>query len=358
MTTSPGLRWIGVDAARGLALVGMMAVHILPSRDPDDSISTAYFLASGRSSALFAILAGVGLALAYGRDQAPEGTELRKARAGIVARAAVIGFIGLLLGEIDSGVAVILVNYGFLFLAGALLVGLSRRAALVTGAIWVVVAPLLSHWLRGQLPDPALYVPGIDELADPITFLREIFLTGYYPVAVWIAYLLIGLGLGRGKRPGWGVVGVGIALAGVAKFGSSLLLELVDPDLGEIPIQFFGTTPTSSAWFLALSTPHSGTPFDLAHTIGTSLAVVGICSLIDKALGWIAAAGAMTLSLYTFHVVALSAGPNASPMDLFVIHALAAIFLGWVWRRLVGKGPLESLTANVSQTARQLIGQR
>ena len=42
-----------------------------------------------------------------------------------------------------------------------------------------------------------------------------------------------------------------------------------------------GTTPTNGSWeWLLVDAPHSGTPFDLAHTIGTALAVIGLCLLL------------------------------------------------------------------------------
>ena len=59
-------RILGVDAARGVALIGMMSIHIAPAIGTDGSTSTTYLIASGRSAALFALLAGVGLALASG----------------------------------------------------------------------------------------------------------------------------------------------------------------------------------------------------------------------------------------------------------------------------------------------------
>ena len=57
----------GVDAARGLALAGMFAVHLLPATDPDGTSTWAEEIARGRSSAAFALLAGVALSLAHGR---------------------------------------------------------------------------------------------------------------------------------------------------------------------------------------------------------------------------------------------------------------------------------------------------
>lgn len=353
-------RLIGVDAARGLALIGMMAVHILPSRDPDRTISTAYLIASGRSSALFAVLAGVGLALAYGRTDPPEGEGLRSAATAVVVRAAVIGLIGLFLGELQSGVAVILVNYGFLFLLASVFLGLRAKPLLWMGSVWIVVGPVLSHLIRMGLPDPNLAVPGFDMVVQPGLLLREVFFTGYYPLFSWMAYLWVGMGLGRLrlKAHALKVLLVGGALAVVAKFGSALLLGPLGGSqfLDELPIQFFGVTPTTTWWYLAVSTPHSATPFDLAHTIGTSLLVIGACLLIAGFVHWIAAAGAMTLSIYTFHVAALATEAGRDDrMSLFLIHASVAIAFGLLWRHFVGRGPLESMTATLSQTAREVM---
>ena len=48
-----------------------------------------------------------------------------------------------------------------------------------------------------------------------------------------------------------------------------------------------GTTPTGTWWWLATVAPHSGTPLDLAQTIGSAMAVIGVCLLVTR----IAAAG-------------------------------------------------------------------
>lgn len=48
-------RLLGLDAARGVALLGMMAVHALLLVDDDGNPTTAFTLAAGRSAALFAV---------------------------------------------------------------------------------------------------------------------------------------------------------------------------------------------------------------------------------------------------------------------------------------------------------------
>ena len=67
-----GRRLQAVDAARGVALIGMMAVHVLPATDAAGDISWAHELARGRASAAFAVLAGVAIALSTGGTTPPK----------------------------------------------------------------------------------------------------------------------------------------------------------------------------------------------------------------------------------------------------------------------------------------------
>lgn len=357
-------RLIGVDAARALALIGMMSVHLLPGTDPDGSASTAYLISSGRASALFAVLAGVGLALANGATRPPTGNARLAAVAGIVGRAAVLGLIGLFLGDLDSGVAVILVNYAFLFLVATAFIGMSARGLWVRALGWALVVPAIAFWLRLFIPDSFGSVPGFVELVDPLGFLGEVFLTGYYPVFPWIAYLLAGMAAGRsnlGSRrvAGW-LLGGGVLLAVAAKLISGALLASFAPaDLAN-PVQFFGVTPTDSWWYLAVATPHSGAALDLLHTIGTSFAVLGACLLLAAAgrwlVAWLAAAGGMTLSLYTSHVLALTAGWGLDDRpSLLIWHVVVAVLIGLLWRSLVGRGPLETFAASVAGVLKSAV---
>ena len=63
----PRKRLTGIDAARGLALIGLTAIHFLPAENEQTHEATlSWTLFSGDSAALFALLAGVGLAFATG----------------------------------------------------------------------------------------------------------------------------------------------------------------------------------------------------------------------------------------------------------------------------------------------------
>lgn len=366
------MRIIGLDVARCLALVGMIATHTLVALDLD-GVRLPQQIAGGRASALFAVLAGVSLTLMTGGPKPVTGTEREARTGGLIVRALIIATIGLLLGDLGSGIAVILTYYGVLFLAGLPFLGLSARALAVWAGGWLVVAPVVSHLLRPLLPEPTLASPSFAMLAAPWRLLTELTFTGYYPVATWLAYLLAGMAIGRLdlRRPRAAaelvVGGTLLALAGwfcsealTSRPAAARALRATydSPDTLALDLThgLFGTTPTGSWWWLTVHAPHSGTPFDLAHTTGCALAVIGGCLLLarlaPRAAGIAFGAGAMTLTLYTLHVVLRT--PSlwyADGTGNFVRHTLLVLVIGALfgWRRL--RGPLETLVRRAADGA-------
>jgi len=375
----PG-RITGVDIARCLALLGMMATHILYATDPSgDRVTWHQQIAGGRSAALFAVLAGVSVALVTGRGQPLHGRGLSAARAGLVARALAIGLVGLLLGELGSGVAVILTYYAMLFVLALPFIGLGARALAALAVGWALLAPVLSHLVRAQLDPPLLVSPSVELLVgEPVALLTELTLTGFYPAFSWLAYLFAGMAVGRcrldSNRVAVRLTLLGGALALVTWSLATLLLHrggglavLESSVPKSFPLEgsleqglvhgFYGTTPPTSWWWLTVWAPHSSTPIDLLHTIGTSLLVLGLSllagRLLPRLLGVLFAAGTMTLTLYTLHVWALSAelGPPRGTWALYAAHVGATLVLGALWRWSVGRGPLERAVAAASRTA-------
>jgi uncharacterized membrane protein len=80
----PVARVGGVDVARGLALLGMFAVHVLPTFTGDGGPTTATVIAGGRSAATFVLVAGIGLAFVSGGRRAVRGAERIGVGAGTV----------------------------------------------------------------------------------------------------------------------------------------------------------------------------------------------------------------------------------------------------------------------------------
>jgi uncharacterized membrane protein len=336
-----GRRLAGVDAARGVALLGMMSVHIVPRLDADGSVSLAYLLASGRASALFAVLAGVGLALA------------RATPGGACARAAVVAAIGLTLGLVDAPVAIILVHYGVLFCCAAPFLRLPARVLGPLAAAWLVLSPVLAHLLRPLVPPGPGGNPSWLSLSDPARLLTELVLTGYYPVLQWAGYLLAGLAVGRLALQRTAVASALLAAGALVATAAAVVSAALLGPLGgsafvDTSLRTYGTTPTGTWWWLAVASPHSGTPFDLLHTAGSAVAVLGGWLLLARAartaLVPLAAAGSMTLTLYSLHVLALGLGLRS-----LAAHAVLAVAGATLWRSTGQRGPLEALATRAAR---------
>lgn len=370
-------RIVGVDIARFVALAGMMATHIVPAFDAGTSdLAFAHTLAGGRASALFAVLAGVSLALTTGRTTPVRGRTFGSAAVGVAVRALLIAGIGLALGRYDSGIAVILTYYAVLFVLGIPFLLLTARWLFLLAGAWLVVVPVLAQLIRRRLPERGYDNPSFRSLQDPAQLLGELTFTGAYPAVPWLAYLLVGMAIGRTDLTRWrtpavlAVVGAVLVAAsvlisdallgrpgvkaGLAElFGGSYALERFQAD------GFPGSTPTDSWWWLAVRSPHTATPFDLAQTIGSAMVVIALC----LALGWLLpsiahvlfGAGAMTLTLYSVHVLLRVQVWNGESTATYVGQVLAALVTGAVFRLLRRRGPLESVVGSASRAVRRLV---
>lgn len=390
--SSSGGRLHGVDAARGLALLGMMATHLLPIFESDSTLTPTWIglVFSGRASALFAVLAGVGLALSTGREIPRQGSALGTARRGVAMRALVIAVIGLTLGSLEVNLAIILVNYAFLFLCALPFLGLRAKPLFGWALGWILVSPVLAYLTRPWLlaADPPLQLGHNavwDDLATPGALLADVFFTGYYPVLQWISYFLVGLAVGRlslaSKAMPVILLASGAVVAIAAKALGTFLMEdaggrqaveavLADPRYpveSLLQVNMTGVDQQGSWWWLASAAPHSGTTLDLLHTASTAVAVLGVFLLIGVLARWLnldlllplRGAGAMTLTLYTAHVWAAAAAyrqplpPGWTDDGVYFAHAATAVLVGMIFIALNWRGPLEWL----AHAARNLGGQ-
>jgi len=233
----------------------------------------------------------------------------------------------------------------------------------------------VSHLLRRGSSPPVVEEPGGSDVVV------DLLLTGTYPVLTWTAYLFAGLAIGRLHLGRLGVavrlLVVGSAVAIAAKVVSAVLLGAVggaerleasdvglyEPVDDALASGLFGVTPTGDWRWLTISAPHSGTTLDLLHTIGTSMAVLGVGLLLARLLPRtlllpFAAAGSMTLTLYTLHVLVLTDGSPflmSYRLNLWLLHVAVALVLATVWRTTIGRGPLEAVAAAADGGARQLV---
>lgn len=375
-------RLIGVDAARGLALIGMMAIHILPSATETVEPTLVWTLFSGVSATLFALLAGLTLAFMTGGSRPISGNALTASRAGLVVRAALIAALGLLLAYVDPPAAIILAYYGVMFLLAIPLLRLSVKALVALALAIAILGPVLMHLMRDALPHLDGYDPTFTTLVtEPITFASAVLFTGSFPVIPWMAYVCAGLAIGRldlrdkGTQVRLFLTG---ALVAVAAWLTSMLLQgplggreqlLVATPWTATEIEWFITwgpypeLPTTTWWWLTVMAPYTATPFEVLNAAGVAMAALGAMLLIGSWAGTIikplVAIGTMTLTLYCAHLLVLATGFLAVlPWASFAVQTLAAIAFAMIWLHFRGAGPLERGITVASRAVRDRVEAR
>jgi hypothetical protein len=132
-----------------------------------------------------------------------------------------------------------------------------------------------------------------------------------------------------------------------------------------------GTTPADTWWWLAVDRPRTGTPPDLIGTAGTVLALLGMLllaaqvtlpvarGLIAAVLAPLAAAGSMTLTFYTLHILFINSDHNDfDPALSFLLQVVGVLLVGLGWRATAGRGPMEAMLAALANQARRFARRR
>jgi len=406
---------MGLDVARALALLGMIGAHVgttgeLVLGDP----TTWGALVHGRSSILFAVLAGVSISLMTGRQAAPTPERIPQIRLGLLGRGAAIFAIGLLLELLNTPIAVILTVYGILYIVAIPFLRWSPRRLLIGAVVLAVAGPPLLSLVQSLLLLPT--GAGLD-----------LVLFGTYPVTVWMAFIFAGMALGR-LRPDRirtavvcliaGVVlstvgyGIGALAGGTSEYddsfssSSSSFPSVADGEVYGVSheeVDLTGTLcdkysdgyiscypkadstaddstdagyGTVGGWeayaeslesmpplesmlaTFTMADPHSGGTAEILGSGGFAMVIIGLCLLLSRPVRWLllpfAALGSMPLTAYSAHIVALFilAGPGGyhSGDDVWLVMSIALILSSTLWVIFFGRGPLERLVGRAAQS--------
>lgn len=402
-------RVVAIDVARAVAIIGMIAAHTgaaeeLRWTDP----STWEALAHGRSSILFAVVAGISLALLT-RGVAPgrpgvDAEAIRTARLRLLGRAGVIVAIGLVLELVSTRIAVILTVYGAVFLLVIPFLRWSRPRLLAGAAVLGLVS---------ALGLPLLRVAATTGGGQGVTFVFD----GMYALLEWLAFALVGLAIGRGELrsarlavtlvlagtvAAFAGYGLGAASASWAATGGAAegdlgaageppnvvppgaiperetvcedygdgsyscyrvgtALEDEDGDAAtaeaDVPAEpGLGTRLHETVLDRLAADPHSGGVGELVGSGGFAVAVVGALLLLVRVLRGavlpLAAMGSMPLSVYALHVLTYEATwrthPDLVGRGFWATSVLSLAALATAWALTLGKGPLERLVAHVA----------
>lgn len=253
--SAPTKRIIGIDIARGLAIIGMVTAHIGPlgflgAHNPTD----------GYPSALFAVLAGVSMSIMASGS-----------RKQLVLRGVLLSLLAVVLGLVQQSIAVVLFEISLTFML-----------------LWWLPA-VATAW-------QVLSVIGL--LGASAVMAAVVFPNQPYPILGWMAYGAFGALLHRIFIPAtprthlvYGLLGVAVGACGVViRIGEG------DPQL------------KTNLW-LAATAAHSGGIFDLLFSLGAAVGVIGLSLYLGNNcfLKPVQAMGSMALTCYLVHII--SAGP-------------------------------------------------
>jgi uncharacterized membrane protein YeiB len=392
-TSSTG-RLIGIDLARGLAVFGMYSAHVGPDVTVGGPVGFLLETARGRSSALFALLAGFSLVIITGRPLPRTGRSGRQAVARIAMRAVVLVALGYVLTALDTSVDVILSFYGLLFLAVLPLYRLRAGTLALLAAASALITPQVLYAIRQSIEtgnwsnavtggDPLARISGTDGMV-------ELLFTGEYPVLTWAPYLIAGMAVARLDLTRSGVRSllafIGGALAFVGYGGSWLALHLVPRALTAVAAATDGGSATSAWWsdtvgtpdgstpaaWLLVAAPHSQTTFSILGNTGVAMVVLVACLTVAERMPRltrlarpVAAVGMIALTVYVLHIVALwffvdvwyvaaIEGETMFALPVLLAFIAGAMLLAAVWTRFFRRGPLEHLLDIATRPARHI----
>lgn len=290
------------------------------------------WIADGRSSAVFAVLAGITISLMTAKDPVgPAHAEARVATRGVLLMAA-----GYLLGALGTPVDVILTNLGLMFVLVVPFMRLRTSTLLAAAAVAFTIGSVVARHESDGLDG----WPVIEKLVS-----------GHYPAIAWVGYVLVGLAVGKTELRARGTalmfVWVGSLAAGAA-YGAGIILGGAAPWDGT-----HAAVAAGAGW--ASVAPHASTPFELVGNTGIALLIIGLCVAGVRASRWLfplLAFGSMSLTMYTAHVliiaaVGISIVRQPSNVSLAVV-TLALIATASTWRVALGAGPLERLVTRAS----------
>ena len=340
-------RIIGYDFARALAVFGMVIVNYKvvmgASENGPDWLVWLAGLFDGRAAATFVILAGVGIAMLSRKGFITQDQEqVRRDRITLLKRALFLFIVGLLYTPLWP--ADILHFYGIYIAVAALLLTASDHQ-LWAGATGLIIGFLflvfIFEYEMGWDFSELTYV----DFWTIKGMFRHLFFNGFHPVIPWLAFILIGMWLGRqdvkNSQVRRKIFGIAALTAVVAETLSYILLKIFPGEIGTI----FSTEPMPPM------------PLYMAAGAGTAIAIIMLCleytlrypnAKIVTPLVW---TGQLALTLYIAHVVigmgfleTIGRLENQT-LPFAVITAsiffVLAVIFSYYWRKQFPRGPLE-----------------
>jgi uncharacterized membrane protein YeiB len=355
-------RITGFDLARALAIFGMVIVNFKISMNAETGSPLLICIAQlfeGRASALFVILAGIGIT--FLTNKARESTkkiDVIKSRMSLLKRGALLVVIGLIytpLWEAD-----ILHFYGFYFFIAAAIFMLSNKSLLYISIIIMLAFVLLmlifdydQNWNWSTLTYENFW--SIDGM------IRHIAFNGFHPVFPWAAFMVFGMWLGRldlSQKLIRNKLLTGSIITFLVTECSFYIIRLTAGDANALDM-----TPEEVAFLFSTSIIPPLPQYILSAASSAVIVLIGCLYLSEKFAAsnihkWLYQTGQLSLTLYVAHVI-IGMGFLESvgwlenqTIDFSFLSALSFCVFGVgfsaVWLRYFKLGPLEWLFRKVT----------
>lgn len=354
-------RLIGFDLARAYAIFGMFIVNFnfcFGSFQDNSSAGKFLNLFVGNSTAIFILLAGMGLSLMAGRQE-NKSVERSNLKSIVLKRSWFLVALGLLLYNWWPGD--ILHFYGGYMHIALFLLFIPKKYYLWT-AVFVII---IFHLLLLIIPIETSWNFETFKYGDfwtPIGFLRNTLYNGWNSIFPWLSYFLVGMYLGKLNWQNT-TTRKKTFLAGLSIF---LLFQGIRYLAKQNLFNEFWTNYINSEYFPAYS------PF-IMITIGFALMIISGCMFIadifpsNKIINALVKTGQMTLSFYVIHTTIgmlifstltdqvytgyLTQETPSSPIFILAFSLtfyIICVLISIAWAKKFKHGPLETIMRRVS----------
>lgn len=353
-------RVTGFDLARALALFGMVIVNFkiaMSATTGSEALIIFSGLFEGRASALFVILAGVGVTFLTNKARkVGEKEDVLANRLALIKRGLLLIAVGLLYTPIWE--ADILHFYGFYFLIAAALFMVNDRLLLFVSIIFMLLFPVLmlfvdyeKNWDWSTLAYENFW--SFDGM------IRHIMFNGFHPVIPWTAFLIFGMWLGRQdlskarirNRLLFGAISTFL----VTEFGFYLIRKTLGTVL---------TMNPEEVAFLFSTSIIPPLPQYIISAGSSAVVVLIACLYVSERFSdslihrWLYQTGQLSLTLYVAHVImgmgvleAIGRLENQTiSFSLFsaLVFCVCGMAFSVLWLRVFKTGPLEWLFRRVA----------
>ncbi|MFM7186542.1 MAG: DUF418 domain-containing protein [Armatimonadota bacterium] len=322
----PASRVMALDAARGIAILMMAYVHMVPSEGGGALAAKVTAALEGKAAVLFFILAGMTWDLMSADKPAV-----------IYRRAALYFFIGLLM-HITVWNTEVLLPLGICLALFQLVRG-KPRIGYMLATIGIAATLFVPLMFNGDAAMDIFEQP--DELLKPGGVMRAatfVLYTDSYPIVPWWSLVWFGSRLSRVDaifaRSAWFVA----AGCGLAAIGASGVL-------------LTGVVPTAVRPIIEVKWAPTTLPF-LCQCGGAALIIIGLAGWMERLFTFLMPLGRMSLTHYIGHILCVCIPlyriypdwdwPVGVGLSAFGFWVVGALLLSHMWMRRFTRGPLES----------------